>query len=245
MRTALVLTRPMPVRIRRAGARLGLVALLLAGLAIAPREARADEFQAHIDKAGALAQAERYKDALAELQAAYALRQAPRLLYMRAKVLQRLGDARSALASYEGFLAAEPEADPRFRADAEAEAAKLRHILGMDVAPLAPHGVPGVPLPAGAGPQPFRGGPIAAEVPPGDVHYEMKTSAGLMAGGAVLFGSAYAAAIITGFHLPRAGQRQLLLGPALQHLPGRQHPGRLRHAAHPRPRAVHRGVRVP
>jgi hypothetical protein len=150
-------------------------------------EARADELQDSVDRATTLAMSERYKEALAELQAAYAVRQSPRLLYMMAKMQQRLGDAAAALASYERFLAADTEGDPRYLADADAQVARLRQVLGRPQLPLRPGG-PAGPAP-GAGP---------AEASPEGVHFKMKPSAGLIAGGAVLFGAAFVGAVVTG-----------------------------------------------
>jgi hypothetical protein len=161
---------------RRTGA-----ALIWAAVALAPRAAFADEFQDHLDHATALAQGEHFKEALAELLAAYELRQSPRVLYMIAKAHQRLGDAKAALASYERFLAAFADGDPRYRADAQEQAAQLKHLLGKDVAlPASPVGAQ----------QPEREG--------FELRWEMKPNVRLMAGGGVLFGAAYAAAVITG-----------------------------------------------
>jgi hypothetical protein len=176
--------RPGPGRIAAA-------ALCSLALALAAGEARADEFQDHVDHAGTLAQGERFKDALTELEAAYTLRQSPRLLYMMAKMQQRLGDSSAALGSYERFLAAETDPDPRLRTDAQEQVVKLRHLLGKD------------PLPA---PRSFPG-PEPGPEPPRVVHYESKTNAGVMAGGAVLFGAAYLGAVVTGsiFLQPNSG----------------------------------------
>jgi hypothetical protein len=168
-------------RARASLPRLG-AALCCGALALASREARADEFQDHVDHATTLAQTEHYKEALAELEAAYGMRQSPRLLYMKAKMQQRLGDAKAALDSYERFLASEPDPDPRVRADAEGEIAKLRRLLGKG------------PPPA---PQPVMNEP-RSEQPPPEVHYEMKPSVGLIVGGSVLFGAAYMGAVVTG-----------------------------------------------
>jgi hypothetical protein len=155
-------------------------ALICAAFGLAPRAAFADEFQDHLDHATVLAQGERFKEALAELQAAYELRQSPRVLYMIAKAQQRLGDAKAALASYERFLTAYADGDPRYRADAQEQAAQLKHLLGKDVAlPASPVGAQG-------------------EKEGFDVRWEMKPNVGLMAGGGVLFGAAYAAAVVTG-----------------------------------------------
>jgi hypothetical protein len=97
-----------------------------AALLLAHGSARADDFQDHVDRAASLAKEERYTEALAEFDAAYALRQSPRLLYLRAKALQRLGDAKAAVAGYEGFLAADPDAGLALRSDAQAQIARLR-----------------------------------------------------------------------------------------------------------------------
>jgi hypothetical protein len=97
---------------RPAAALLVGAALAVASSAAASREARADEFQDHVDLADSRAQNERYKEALAELRAAYAIRQSPHLLYLMAQAQQHLGDNKAALLRYVDFLAADPGADP-------------------------------------------------------------------------------------------------------------------------------------
>jgi hypothetical protein len=165
----------------------GAVTVACSALALASSNALADELQDHVDHAAALAQGERYKEALAELEATYAQRQSPRLLYMMAKMQQRLGDAQAAISSYERFLAADPDADPRFRSDAQEQVGKLRHLLGKDSPP--PHPV--------APPAASVGTDSKLETPPPEVHYEMKPHQGLMIGGAVTFGLGYLGAVIT------------------------------------------------
>ena len=137
-----------------------LAVVLLCGAA---REARADESQDHAGRAAILADHEQYRDALAELEAAYALRQSPALLFEMARVHERLGDARRALESYERFLMADVSADTAKRADADAAVSRLRP------------------------------------------RYERKPSRGLTAGGAVLFGAGYLAAVVTGSVFLAAG----------------------------------------
>jgi hypothetical protein len=171
----------------RSRARSAAVAALCGGaLLLASSAALADEFQDHLDKATVLAQSERYRDALVELEAAYTLRQSPRVLYMLAKTQQRLGDTKAALSTYERFLAADADPDPRPRADAQEQVARLKHLMGKDSPPAV--SPPVGPLPVDP----------RVEEPPVEVHYEMKPSVGLMAGGAVLFGSAYLGAVISG-----------------------------------------------
>jgi hypothetical protein len=161
-------------------------AVSLVALTFAPREARAEEVQDPVAHAETLAQAERYKEALAELEAAYAVRQSPRLVYMMAKMHQRLGDALAALASYEHFLVADANGDLRMRADAQAQATQLRRVLGKEPAQPA------------ASPAPTDDASVEAR-------FEMKPHAGMVAGGAVLFGAAYLGAVATGSAFLSAG----------------------------------------
>jgi tetratricopeptide (TPR) repeat protein len=175
----------------RAIARIGAAALCCGALVLASRDARADEFQDHLDHATTLAQAERYKEALAELEAAYAQRQSPRVLYMMAKMQQRLGDAQAALSSYERFLAADPDADARVRSDAQEQVGKLRRLLGKEL----PH-PPLTPISPPTGPTPAADSRL--EAPPPETQYVMKPSLGLVVGGSALFGSAYLGAVVTG-----------------------------------------------
>jgi tetratricopeptide (TPR) repeat protein len=172
--------RAMHTSFRRAGA----AVLCFSALALASSSARADEFQDHLDHATTLAQAERYKEALAELEAAYGQRQSPRLLYMMAKMQQRLGDADKALSNYERFLAADTDGDPRLRSDAQEQVGKLQRLLGKAPPPAAP------PTMAPTDPR--------LEAPPREIKYESKPSVGLIAGGSALFGSAYLGAVVTG-----------------------------------------------
>ena len=108
----------------RAGSIATLTVVLLCGAA---RQARADEYQDHADRAAILTEHDRYKEALAELEAASALRQSPAFVFEMARAHERLGDARAALDGYERFLAgADVGADPAKRAEAEAAVARLR-----------------------------------------------------------------------------------------------------------------------
>jgi hypothetical protein len=144
----------------------------------AARDAAADDYQDHVDRARALTQREEYKDALAELSAAYAIRQSPALLFEMARAQARLGDTRAALDSYERFLAADAGGDPTKRAEAEAAVASLRGDTGkVSPAPMAPR---------------------REDEPQIPVRTERRVNRGLMAGGAVLFGTGYASAIIMG-----------------------------------------------
>jgi hypothetical protein len=116
--------------------------LFFAGmLALAPRAARADEAQEHLDRGIALGKQERYVAALAELDASYALRPSVRVLYLRALAHQRMGDATAAIEGYERVLAAGSEVDPAIANDARERLAKLRSLVGPVEPPAAvPHG---------------------------------------------------------------------------------------------------------
>ncbi len=75
-----------------------------------PREQKAAE--AHVDKATEAHGAGNYEVALTELQAAYALDPQPNLLYAMGQVHVKLGHCDEAIASYEQFLATNPEPEP-------------------------------------------------------------------------------------------------------------------------------------
>jgi hypothetical protein len=109
------------------------------------RSARADEFEEHVGRADALARAERYKEALVELRAAYAQRPSAQLLHLIAQVQQRLGDTNAAIVAYEGVLAS-PGADEALKTDARARLASLQAsqtlALRANETPVAESGVP-------------------------------------------------------------------------------------------------------
>jgi len=163
------LARP---RTMKAGSIATLALVLLCGAA---RDAAADEYQDHVDRAAILTEHDRYREALAELEAASALRQSPLFLFEMARAHERLGEARAALAAYEQFLAG-AGADPAQRAEATVAVARLRSRAR-----------------SGAQPPPSK-----HDEPPAPVQYERKPRTGLTAGGAVLFGLGYAGAVVTG-----------------------------------------------
>jgi hypothetical protein len=106
-----------------------------AALGLTTATVRADEVQDHVDRAAALEKGERYRDALRELQAAYALRPSGRLSYLEAKVHQRLGDAPAALASYQEVLARPPDGDQDLRTDARDQIARLSPFTAQGAPP--------------------------------------------------------------------------------------------------------------
>ena len=124
---------------RRRGA---LLALATGALLLTSRGARADEVQDHEGRAATLVQAERYREALAELEAAYSQRKSPRLAYEIGKVHQRLGDAGAAVSFYQSFLAADAGGDGALRRDAEGQVQRLLLLTHPSRRPpLAPEGV--------------------------------------------------------------------------------------------------------
>jgi tetratricopeptide (TPR) repeat protein len=63
---------------------------------------------------------QRYRDALAEWNAAYEIRQHPDLLLELARTQQRLGMTQESVASYRRFLTAHESASPEFQARSDA-----------------------------------------------------------------------------------------------------------------------------
>jgi iron complex outermembrane receptor protein len=131
--------------------------------------ARADEltFEDHMRRAGALAAAESYREAVRELDAAYELRQSPRVLYELARAHARLGERAAALDCYARFLVADPAIDPALRAEVERAQSELRG-PPVPVAPVAP-----APVRVDLGP----------EVRLAPVRMELQSNHGLVAGG--------------------------------------------------------------
>lgn len=66
------------------------------------------EYAAHVERARRLLQSEQPSDALRELDAAFALRQEPHVVYLQALALQKLGQDQSAFVRFQRFLVAIP-----------------------------------------------------------------------------------------------------------------------------------------
>lgn len=94
------------------GVRAALLGFGLGALVVAPvRVARADEatasdYQTLLSKGQQFLRSEQYTEALKEFAAAYALRQAPLLLYYQGLAHQKLGHAKEALELYGRYLSA-------------------------------------------------------------------------------------------------------------------------------------------
>lgn len=118
-----------------------------------------------------------YAEALHELEAAFAMRQPPRLLYGLATVHRKLGHAAEALGYYQRYPVAEANPDPAVVAEVQGAIAQLKPL----VAP---------PPPA---PPPLRLAPQ-----PASFRTETRADRGLIGGGAGLLGAGYGLGVITG-----------------------------------------------
>jgi tetratricopeptide (TPR) repeat protein len=117
-----------------------------------PMQGAEDTFQVRYDRSRALYQQGRYEECISELQAAYKLRQLPRLLVNIGHAYRKLGRAREALSHYQLYLQVEPDPRPEIRADVERGMAQARALLQATEppAPPAPHASPPAPPAPGA-----------------------------------------------------------------------------------------------
>jgi len=153
--------------------------LWLVGLALllASGTARADdEFDAHYEQARVFEKNEQLLDAVKELQAAYALRQPPILLYDLGRLEQRLGHPRQALDYYGRFLAT-GAASGELSSQVSAQVKELHRVVAATELrlPVLPSDVRLVP-----------------------VRLETHHDRGLVGGGLTLLITGYTAALITG-----------------------------------------------
>lgn len=113
-------------------------ALLLLALLHAPvaRAAPRDLFHQHYDRGVAAYKARDYARAITAFQAAYELRQLPRLLFNLAQAERQQGDAAAALVHYERYLRLDPDLGPAERREVEEYIAKLRESTQPLPAPL-------------------------------------------------------------------------------------------------------------
>jgi hypothetical protein len=160
---------------------------LVAGLLFFVGMARADDsFGTHVERALTLSQNDQYALALKELEAAYAIKQPPSLLYSLGLAHRRLGHAKEALDYYLRFLAAESDPSPEMREQVEREVRELRKLV-------APGDTRVLPLEPAFATEPIR--------------TETKHDRGLIAVGVALLASGYAGAVIVGsLFLPQRGE---------------------------------------
>jgi hypothetical protein len=158
------------------------VAILLT--CVAPAGAQ-ESFSDHYDRAAAHSAADQYEAALRELDAAYKIRQLPKLLYEMGRMHQNLGHAKEAFDFYMRYLAADSGSEQEVRADAERRVRALRALTQPEAVPAAAMPMP--PVPPG----------YYAQLQPVPLRYEMRSNKGLIAGGATLLATAYFAATVS------------------------------------------------
>jgi hypothetical protein len=157
---------------------------LMIGLALSvllATPARADDFEEHVARATELGRADQHSEALQEWQAAFALRQVPRIHYDIARSCQSLGQTQDAIQAYERFLSADRGEDLAARLDAEDQLRGLRRLL----------------QPA------LRTVPMVGEDP--RIRYEGRRNRGLMAAGISLLSIGYGVSFITGVSVATVG----------------------------------------
>lgn len=144
----------------------------------------ADEVSVRRARAQELAEGQHYREALVELQAAYALRQEPLLLLEQGRMFSRLGQVPDALDAYSRYLAAEPNPPAEARREATTEIARLS-------AWLTPSAVQR-PLPPGLRAVPSAGPTLPLQ----PVRYERRASGGLIGGGIAILSAGYTPALL-------------------------------------------------
>ncbi|HRI54296.1 MAG TPA: hypothetical protein PLW65_29350 [Pseudomonadota bacterium] len=109
-------------------------AAVLPSPAAAPAAA---SFQQHYEAAVQLYLSERYPEALKEFEAAYAVRQLPRLLINIGTTHRKLGEAKAALSAYEAYLRIEPNPDPEVKKKLDEALSQVHSMLNVAAAPAA------------------------------------------------------------------------------------------------------------
>lgn len=148
-----------------------LVVVLLGSLLTAgARVGRADtarEFRQHYESALRLYDGGQFEGAIKEFQAAYALKQLPRLLLNIGQAHRKLGHARDALGFYEFYLRVEPNPKPEIKAELTTYITQTRALLDAAERMRAEQGG-AEPAPAGQTPIPPAPGSTAAKPPAPD-----------------------------------------------------------------------------
>lgn len=113
------------------------VFLAVAGALVAtgtPRWAQgADNFDRHYKRGLTLYQQKDYAGAIAEMSAAYEERQLPRILLNIGQAYRKIGKAREALAFYERWLKAEPDAPPSIQTEIKQYIAQTQALLDAPI----------------------------------------------------------------------------------------------------------------
>ncbi len=127
--------------LRRALATAALLAIAAVATAAPPEaaapSAASGSFQQHYEAAVQLFLSERYPEALKEFEAAYAVRQLPRLLINIGTTHRKLGEAKAALSAYEAYLRIEPNPDPEVKKKLDEALSQVHAMLNVAAAPTA------------------------------------------------------------------------------------------------------------
>lgn len=109
--------------------RMLLVALLLGSVAPQSAHAKGDLAEQHYSRGLAFYDSKDYPSAIREFQAAYKIRQLPRILLNIGQVYRKLGMASTALKFYEHYLRVDPKAKPEIKAEVDRYIAMTRAML--------------------------------------------------------------------------------------------------------------------
>lgn len=143
---------------------LRLVVLVSLGLGLGrPAPAAADKFLEHYSRGLSLYKGEKYQEAIAEFEAAYAQKQLPRTLFNIARTYLKLGKAKEALTYFQRYKELEPSPPPSIQSlltEGVEQAQKLLAAMSKPESPPAPESAPASPAP------PESASPPAPESPP-------------------------------------------------------------------------------
>lgn len=117
-----------PTRLRLGGFFAGVIVAVLCSF-IAPAKVRADLADQHYKRAMQAYEGKDYPTAIREFQAAYKVRQLPRILLNIGQVYRKLGMASSALKFYEHYLRVEPHPKAEVKAEVDRYIAQTRAML--------------------------------------------------------------------------------------------------------------------
>ncbi len=106
-----------------------LLALLLGSLTARSASAKGDAAEQHYSRGLAFYESKDYPKAIREFQAAYKIRQLPRILLNIGQVYRKLGMASTALRFYEHYLRVDPKPKPEIKAEVDRYIAMTRAML--------------------------------------------------------------------------------------------------------------------
>ena len=181
-----------------------LAVLLLATSNVLGDGGRREEAHAHSTLGKVEFDRGRYAPAMAEFKRAYELAPVPELLFNIARCQEQLGDLRAAIASYDQYLAAKPNAEDRAAIEAQIES--LRRSLPPAAEPPAvePTRAPPAAQPSSPPAEPRAAAPALAVAPAPPAHHEATRSRrGLWIGLGVGAGVVLAGAVVLGVLLSR------------------------------------------